>query len=186
MPRPPKSNPPLTGSAQSHSDNNAPVHQRTGSGRHRNTRHNPDARVGGGNDLPPTRLADDGPPPAGRGAELEDRQYRHTHPGVLLRSAYLTIIGENPDASPGDQRTAAGMVAKIEAALSRGGWTRAENRRLHQMLHKWRARAYGRDVWYEMFGNRGGLSLTPRQQHDYEFRSIVRKMKGIIDGTEID
>lgn len=93
-----------------------------------------------------------------RGAEVEDTEWRKAHPNSQLRSAYLSIVGENPEAGPGDHRLAEGILVRIKRAQEHGGWTRSEWSRLRKMELKWRLRLSGRDFRFELVGNkRGGL-----------------------------
>lgn len=92
-----------------------------------------------------------------RGLERMAREEREAHPGQTQRSAYWTIIGPNPDAGPDDRITARERVWAIEKAIGHGGWTKGENRRLHDMRRKWTARAEGKDPQYLMKGNRAAV-----------------------------
>lgn len=120
-----------------------------------------------------------------RGPETSDRDEREAYPGSKLRSAYLSIVGENPDLLPGDTQGAAEVLARIEAAIAKGGWTRSEWRRLHSMRWKWKHRADGTDPRFMVVGNRQ-TGLTTEQRNLIEVQRIVRAISVDLDGNSID
>jgi len=131
-------------------------------------------------------------PPKYRGSEIEDREYRKAYPGTHLRSAYLSIVGENPNLRPGDKEGALQMLNRIREALDREGgtvdgegacWTQAERRRLRAMEKKYLLRSQGRDARFNLFGNKK-TGLTPRQLQQLRTHQIIQKMKDVAEGLE--
>jgi hypothetical protein len=83
-----------------------------------------------------------------------------------LRSAYLNIIGENPDIRVGHSISALAMLARIaEAWKQRHLFTVAEVNRLRLLRHKWRKRAAGEDARYNLKGTRRGRPTQHEQDN---------------------
>jgi hypothetical protein len=134
-----------------------------------------------------------------RSTEAADRADREASPGHRLhrlglapapagpyyRSAYLGIVGENPECLPGDLTTAREVLQRIEIAIGRGGWTRNEWRRLHRMHAKWKARADGTDARFMVMGNRPG-PIPSQDRALIEFTRIIRAMVADLDGNPVD
>lgn len=113
-----------------------------------------------------------------RGAELADRHHRAAYPKQHLRSAYTSITGDNPDMAIGNLQTARETLRRIEQAIDRGKWTRAEWRRLHLMKVKWEARAAGRDLRWMMKGTHPS-GLTSEEStliRAWKMAADIRKM----------
>jgi hypothetical protein len=121
-----------------------------------------------------------------RRAEEFDREDRSAHPGLRYRSAYLSIVGENPDLHPGDTKSASEVVERIRAALRRGGWTRAESRRLKRMRVKWERRAKGTDARFNVVGNRRGGLTTDEERRIAENRRFLDSLTIDLDGNKVD
>lgn len=108
----------------------------------------------------------------GRGAEVEDRRYRESHRSSL-RSAYLAIVGENPDLGPNDVAGAQLQLDKINEAIRHGHWTRGEWARLHTMKKKYELRVQGRDARYRVVGNKKGGLTKQQAQEVQHYQSLI-------------
>ncbi len=114
-----------------------------------------------------------------RGLERMVRDEQKAHPWQKPRSGYMGIVGENPDVDPGDHRTPLMKVRAIKEAIDRGGWTRAENRRLHKMLKKWTLRLEGKDVRFRIGGNTKGRKwgeFTDREREEIAIHKAVERI----------
>lgn len=119
-----------------------------------------------------------------RRVEEDDRAHRKAYPNQRLRSAYLRLVGENPDFKPGDRAGATKMLQRVRLALAddTGKWTRLERQRLYKMEKKYLLRSQGRDIRFNLFGNRK-MGLTKEQQRQLKFAQIVQQMKDAASGT---
>jgi hypothetical protein len=97
--------------------------------------------------------------------------------GTRLRSAYYALVGDSPRLKPDDRTGAAAHLARVEAALEHGGWTRGEWRRLHRMKKVWTARANGEDSRFKLVGTRQGGLTQMEQGHRELLESIQRVTK---------
>jgi hypothetical protein len=119
-----------------------------------------------------------------RGAEIEDREHRLTHPhSPQLRSAYWSIVGDVPQLRPGDREGAKAVLHRVRAAIARGRWKRSEWRRLYGMEKKWLERSEGRDVRFNLFGNRN-FGLTADQKKKLQHAEVVQQMLDTIDNLK--
>jgi hypothetical protein len=82
---------------------------------------------------------------------------------VKRAASFRAVIGASPRCGPADHQAARRYLARVEAALDQGGWTRAERVRLYAAAKKWRARAVGKDARFEVAGTRaGGMTADER------------------------
>jgi hypothetical protein len=79
-----------------------------------------------------------------------------TPDGTPRKSGYFAIIGDSPTCEPGDHQTAFAYLAKINEAITQGGWTAFESTRLRKLRAKWARRALGKDARFNLVGTRGG------------------------------
>lgn len=118
-----------------------------------------------------------------RGDEIEDRQHQSSYPhSPQLRSAYWSIVGDQPQLGPGDREGAKAVLSRIQQAINLGHWKRSEWRRLYAMEKKWARRAQGRDVRFNLFGNRG-FGLNQAQAKRLRHAEIVQAMMDELDSN---
>lgn len=86
-----------------------------------------------------------------RHSDLRDQHWSRTP----YRSAYHALLGPRPSA-PGDFEGARQYLARINAALDRGGWTKTERNRLYELRVTWERRARGQDARFRRVGLRPG------------------------------
>lgn len=115
--------------------------------------------------------------------QVEDSATRKAYPGIVLRSCYLSIVGECPKLKPNDKIGAQSVVNRIDIALEKGGWTKNENKRLHEQRRKWVERAHGRDHRFVVAGNVHGGGLTAEQRVR---SSMLKAFQGIRQICEDD
>jgi hypothetical protein len=124
-------------------------------------------------------------PPRLRGAEVEDAQHRLAYPGHPLRSAYLSTVGEPVDCGPSDTKTAEQVLMRVEDAIAKGGWTRAEWARLYRMRIKWRRRSKGEDLWFNLMGTKGGsMKEVAAGRGDGKMVQALRGIRRLLDAEK--
>lgn len=106
-------------------------------------------------------------------AEDGDRIERETRPGFWTSAFWPMLGGQAPQCAAGDRRTARLFLARIEAAIDRGGWTRNEWRRLHKLYEVWSRRANGQDPRFEVVGVRAGRLERHIEAHIRQRRSDI-------------
>lgn len=85
--------------------------------------------------------------------------------GTRWQSAYRVEIGNSPECGGGDREAARQFWSRIVAAIEKGGWTPAENNRLHLLERKWRKRKDGEDPRFEVIGTwRGNVTEEDRKR----------------------
>lgn len=96
--------------------------------------------------------------------------------GSRWQSAYRGMIGPTPVCAPGDH-IQAGLYwqAIVKALETERQWTPAERTRLRLLERKWRARAVGEDIRFEVMGNGTG-GMTEDQRREYRDRKRVMEM----------
>lgn len=82
--------------------------------------------------------------------------------GVRSRPySWRTMVGPVPQVDHQDLMAARLYLNRIEAAIDQGGWTTSEAKGLYKARNVWRCRAAGKDLRYNMRGNRtGGMEKT--------------------------
>lgn len=112
-------------------------------------------------------------------ADDEDRTSLGITPkdyGTRWQSAYREMLGSTPLCGAGDHRKAGAYWQAIVKALELDGqWTPAERNRLRLMEKKWRKRAEGEDLRFEVVGNGVG-GMTEEQKREYRDRKRVMEM----------
>jgi hypothetical protein len=88
-------------------------------------------------------------------------------------SAWRHQLGDPPVCSPGDHGAARDHLARVERVIDAGGWTRNERTNLYRERDKWRRRAEGRDVRFEVAGNRAGPLTISEQAKVIVVRATV-------------
>ncbi len=73
-----------------------------------------------------------------------------------IRAAYAHHLGPPPQCKPGDTQRARFFFIEICNIIARGGWSHAEQNSLYNMRNKWRRRANGDDMLFNIRGNRTG------------------------------
>ena len=98
------------------------------------------------------------------------------------RARFEDLVGPAPQCSPGDRDAARAYLDRIEAALAEGGWTPGTRVRLHRLRTKWRSRASGRDIRFEVMGNASRFA-TEEERARMRMLSDLSDMKEIISGS---
>lgn len=118
-----------------------------------------------------------------RANEAHDRVEREAYPNRRLRSAYSSIVGSLPTLGPADLAGAYDVLKRIRSAIERGGWTRAEWRRLRDLEAKWSRRASGEDKRFNAVGNyRGGL--TRNKLFEIKTSKSIAGIRRMIEGKD--
>lgn len=124
------------------------------------------------------------------GAEQADHDERHAGPiSKELRAAYYPIIGDAPSLGPGDTEGAAAYLIGIKKAISQGGWTNSEWRRLNKLHLKWHRRATGEDPYFMVYGNKRQWANHGTNTDRPEDRGVLecdRRIKEIIRSRVIE
>lgn len=89
------------------------------------------------------------------------------------------IIGEAPECGPAEFDKAWEFVARIDAAIAKGGWDYGTRNQLYVLKGKWRKRAEGQDARFNVAGTRPGRLTWDDEVkvHALEARARRRKRK---------
>lgn len=105
--------------------------------------------------------------PDGAVERLADRQEKALQRRLALsdrRFTFWPLLGEIPDCGPGEQDVAAVFARKLERVLDHP-WSHDERSYLVRLLKKWTLRAAGKDLRFNVVGNRhGALDAESRRR----------------------
>jgi hypothetical protein len=92
------------------------------------------------------------------------------------------MIGQVPLCTPGNRRLAQEFLDRIEAAIAARGWTPTLQNRLYRLREKWKPRAEGKDIRFEVMGN-ASRPPTDRERDTIRMLSVSRELKEIASGS---